>query len=173
MIRKIGLGIGILILLFAALPAVLSPRAELSRSIEINADIEKTHRYLVDLTNFTSWSPFAAEDPTSTSEVQNQGVGSTFSWVGEKTGSGRMTIAEIVPNQTIKIDLEFTAPLDGTAKSEWKTEKISDTVTKVTWTFHQEFPYGRRFFGLLVGPMMGGTFDKGLLSLKNNVEAQK
>jgi hypothetical protein len=76
-------------------------------------------------------------------------------------------------NQTIKLDLEFTAPVDGTAKSEWQTEKISDTVTKVNWTFQQELPYARRYFGLLVAPMMGGTFDKGLQSLKYNVEAQK
>lgn len=173
MIKKTVLGVFVLVLVLAILPAALSSKAELVRSIEINSDVEKTHRYLVDLKNFASWSPFAAEDPTSTAEVFNEGVGSTFSWVGEKTGSGRMTIAEIVPNQTIKLGLEFTAPMEGTAKSEWHTEKISDTVTKVTWTFQQEFPYLKRYFGLLIAPMMGGPFDKGLQSLKFNVEALK
>ncbi len=131
-----------------ALPAVLSPKAEFARSIEINADVEKTHRYLVDFKNFASWSPFAAEDPTSTSEVINEGVGSTFSWVGERIGSGRMMIAAIVPNQTVKLELEFTAPLDGTAKSEWRTEKISDTVTKVTWTLSTRVSVCRSLFRL-------------------------
>lgn len=173
MIKKIMVVFTGVVLLFAALPAVLSPKAEFARSIEINADVEKTHRYLVDFKNFASWSPFAAEDPTATSEVINEGVGSTFSWVGEKIGSGRMIIAEIVPNQTIKVELQFAAPMEGAAKSEWQTEKISDSVTRVTWTFQQEFPYSRRYFGLLVAPMMGGTFDKGLQSLKYNVEAQK
>lgn len=173
MFKKTVAGLFVFLTILAALPAILSPKAEFARSIEINADVEKTHRYLVDFKNFASWSPFAAEDPTSTSEVINEGVGSTFSWAGEKIGSGRMMIAEIVPNQTIKVELQFAAPMEGTAKSEWQTEKISDTVTKVTWTFQQEFPYARRYFGLLVAPMMGGSFDKGLQSLKYNVEAQK
>lgn len=173
MIKKIMFVFTGAVLFLAALPEVLSPSAKLVRSVEINADVVKTHLYLSDLKNFASWSPFAAEDPTSTSEAQNQGVGSTFSWAGEKTGNGRMVISEIVPNQNIRIDLQFTAPLEGAAKIEWRTEKVSDTVTKVTWIFEQEYPYFRRYFGLLVAPMMSRTFDKGLLSLKYNVEAQK
>ncbi|MDZ4084793.1 MAG: SRPBCC family protein [Bdellovibrionales bacterium] len=172
MLKKILLVVVGLFVVLALLPAVLSSKVEIVRSIDINAEVDKTHLYLSDFQNFASWSPFAEEDPTSKSEAKNSGVGSTFSWVGERTGEGVMKISEIVPNKAIKMDLEFYKPMDGIAKSEWQTEKVSDGVTKVTWTFEQELPYARRYFGLMMDTMMGGTFEKGLQNLKNNIEAQ-
>jgi hypothetical protein len=44
MIKKLMFVFTGVVLLVAALPAVLSSKAELVRSIEVNADVEKTHR---------------------------------------------------------------------------------------------------------------------------------
>lgn len=173
MVKKILIGLVAIFAVLALLPLVLSPKVQIVRSVEINSDLEKTHLFLADFQNFGTWNPFASEDPSSTSEVREKGVGSTFSWNGKKTGEGRMTISAIVPNQTVKIDLEFFVPMPGSAKSEWQTEKTASGGTKVVWVFEQELSYPKRYFGLFMDSMMGGIFETGLKNLKAQVESLK
>ncbi len=173
MAKKILIGLVAVVLFLALLPAALSPKVQIERSIEISSDVEKTHLFLADLSNFPYWNPFAAEDPTSKTEVREKGVGSSFSWVGEKTGEGRMTVSAIVPDQAVKVNLEFFKPMPGTAISEWQTSKLESGGTKVTWVFEQDLSYPKRYLGLFMDTLMGKTFENGLLSLKKHIEAQK
>jgi uncharacterized protein YndB with AHSA1/START domain len=170
MLKKILIGLGAVIAILALIPLVLPKHITVFRTVEINKPAAQVHAYMADFNQFTQWSPFQEMDPTSKGQVVGKGVGSTFSWQGEKTGDGKLTITALVPAKQISLALEFYTPQAAVATCEWITEAVDAGKTNVTWSMDEDLPYASRYFGLFMDGMMGDMFKKGLENVKKQLE---
>ncbi len=162
-----------LILIVIIVPVFLPNHFSMSRSIEIQAPVAIVFSRLTNLNEYNKWNPFPEGDPSNQTNVIGEGVGSSLSWKGDKTGEGKMTLVSIEPDQKIDVKMEFFKPMNGEGMVHWLTKAKGDEVTEMTWTFEQDLTYFNRYFGLMMDAMMGKHFEKGLLNYKKIVEAQK
>lgn len=169
--------LGTLILIAVAIAGgfLLPDRAHVERSIVIDATPAAIFPYVNGFEHFNEWSPWARLDPQM--QVQRQGpasgVGARQSWLSDKpgVGSGSQEIVESVPDQRVRMRLEFTG-FSGSNDVAFLLVP-QDGATRVTWTYDTQF-HGNilnRYFGLLLDRMIGRDYDQGLANLKQRVEA--
>jgi hypothetical protein len=170
MLKKMVVVLGVVVVFLLIIPAFLPSKMQLSRSIEIQASQAVVHGYLSDLNQYPKWNPFSEGDATSANQISGAGVGQVLVWKGEKTGEGKMTITEMTVPQRIVLKLEFYTPMAGEALIGWNTEAIDPSMTRMTWSMDQDLPYFQRYFGLVMGSMIGKTFERGLDTLKRQLE---
>jgi uncharacterized protein YndB with AHSA1/START domain len=175
MLKKILIGVAVLIVLLVAVVAMQSSDLKVSRSTTIKAPPETVFEQVNDLHKFQAWNPWAKIDPNmkQTFEGPEAGVGSKYTWVGNnEVGEGRMTIVKSEPAKLVDIDLEFFKPMAGRNLAEFTFTPDKDG-TVVTWTMTGKKNFMAKAFGLLVSmdTMIGGMFEKGLASMKEISEA--
>lgn len=173
-VKRILLILAILLILVSAVGLLFFPgHVEIARSIEIKRSPEMVFRYVNDLKNYNSWSPWYDLDPTAkyTIEGTGSGVCSVMKWESKvkEVGSGSLTYTEVVENKSIKHDLNFME--NGVAKGAYAFE-VAPEGTKFTWSFSFEAGANPllRIMGAFVDDMVGKDFDKGLAKLKKNLE---
>lgn len=171
MLKKILMVIGVLLVVILALPAVLPDTIHMERSIVVNQPPETVFALVSDLNQFDKWNPWKAMEPASQTVANGVGIGSTYEWRGQQTGSGKMTIADLSNNQTVKVRLQFMEPMAGEAWSHWHV-KPGDGAgqTTVVWSYDGQFSYFERYFSLTMDAMMGPQFEQGLQALKGTLE---
>ncbi len=83
---RLILGLGVLVLIFAAVALGLPAHVTVSRSVVINAPEYAIFPYLNDLRRFSTWSPWAARDPNMkvTYSGPPEGVGSKLVWESDR-----------------------------------------------------------------------------------------
>lgn len=154
----------------SALFAPSSLRVE--RSIVVNVSPEQVYPHVACFKNWEPWNPWDAMDPTNVNEYSEEacGVGSWYTWKGEKTGSGRQDIVEARENEYIKCSLVFSEDPTPQA-SEWFFEATEEG-TKVTWNFiGSEAPFYMKPMNFLGEYFIGGSYESGLASLKKEAES--
>jgi ribosome-associated toxin RatA of RatAB toxin-antitoxin module len=170
MLKKIGIALVIILAILAVVPAFLPKKTHVERSAEVNAPAAKVFTVISDLNQFSRWNPWAEMEPTAKIEVAGQGIGATYSWAGQKTRSGKMTVIGMTADTNVDVKMDFTEPMASEAQSQWTITPTGENTSKVTWAFDQELAYLHRFFGLTMDKMMGPSFEKGLENLKKMVE---
>ena len=175
-LKKIGIGLLMLIALLVIIGFFLPSVVKVNRSVEIKASQELVFSQFNILKEFRQWSPWDKIDPNMTVEYSGpeSGKGCSYTWKSEhdKVGNGIMTIRESYPNDSIITDMDFME--NGKASSKTTLVKNGDMIT-VTWGFETDMgsnPFGR-IFGLFMDKMIGGDFEKGLNSLKERCENYK
>ncbi len=168
-LKYIGFGILGFIVLLLIIPAFLSSKVIVSRTANVAAPSDSVFNYLSNFNNFTQWSPWVEKEPSAVVTVEGSGVGSKYSWKGEKVGAGSMTIVGLEPNKAVDIKLEFTEPWQSLAGTKWSVAP-ADGGSKVTWEMSQDLSYMQRYFGLKMDAMVGPDFEKGLSNIKSKLE---
>ena len=142
----------------------------IERSININASAEKIYPLLEDFHAWDKWTAFP-EGTKVTYSGPEKGKGSITVWSGKATGEGSREITEVMPNELVRMKLEFPAMkahfmVDFTLKREGEG-------TKVTWANYGNSTYMSKVFGLFMNmdTMMGNDMQGRLASLKKTVEA--
>lgn len=174
-LKKIGITLGIVILVFLLIGLFLPTDFGMQRKVVINAPVETVFEEVNEFRNWEKWSPFSAQDPTmqvSYGAVTN-GIGANYSWIGEEAGKGKQFILESVPNKKIETKVEF---IDGDAEStgfgHWTFKEVPEGV-EVTWAFSASAnSYMEKYFGALIDPFLGDTFEDGLNRLKQVSETE-
>jgi hypothetical protein len=127
-----------------------------------------------DLHKWEAWSPWDRMDPNSkkTFSGPGAGVGASYSWVGPKTGEGRMTLVESRPAELVRLKLDFVKPFKANNTAEF-TFTVKGDQTVVTWSMTGRNNFMGKAFGLIMNfdKMCGGDFEKGLANLKSVTEA--
>jgi effector-binding domain-containing protein len=118
------------------------------------------------------WDPWLSQDSTADARIEPKAgyVGSSYSWTGQKVGTGRMEVISVRENEYIESHLWF-GDVEEPALVEWKFEPI-DGGTQVIWSFSQEttYPIGR--LGMMFGKVfLKQSFDLGLSKLKEVMES--
>ncbi|MDR3458677.1 MAG: SRPBCC family protein [Verrucomicrobiae bacterium] len=166
--------IGLLIIVIAL--AGQPDEFKVSRSAKISAPPAKVFPHVNELRKWEAWSPWAKLDPNAktTFEGPAPGAGSAMAWDGNnKIGSGKMTIADSQPDETIRFRLDFQRPMKATNTAEF-TFRRDGGQTIVTWSMYGKNSFGGKVFGLFMNceKMCGGQFEKGLASLTAVAEAK-
>ncbi|NNF01696.1 MAG: hypothetical protein HKN22_03355 [Bacteroidia bacterium] len=143
-----------------------------SNKMTVNAPAEVCYDQVADLKNWEKWSPWSDMDPTMkvTYGETTSGVGASYSWAGEKSGEGTLTVSDAVPAKSLKTALDFGP--QGKGSGEW-TFNEEEGATDVTWSFTAHMgsnPIGK-MMGLFMEKQMTPMMMEGLSGIKEIAEA--
>lgn len=177
MLKKVLLSLAVVLAAFAVVVALQSPHFRVERSVAIAAPPEMVFAQVNNLRNWESWSPWAKVDPAmkQTYEGPADGVGAVYKWSGNnEVGEGSSTIVESRPSESVRFELAFVRPFEGTNDVEF-TFKPEGGQTVVTWAMSGERNFFFKALGLFMNcdKMCGDQFEQGLAKLKSVAEAQK
>ena len=166
----------ILLIVAAAIAALLIYAAtkpdsfRLQRSTTIAAPPDKVFALINDLRQFNTWNPFAKMDPKQviTYDAVTAGVGGAYTWQGEKSGAGRMQIAESIAPQRVSAKLDFSKPFEAHNRVDFTVKPQGDKGSTVTWAMQGPMPYFFRLVTIFsdMDKTVGRDFDNGLANLK-------
>ena len=174
MLKKIGLGLAALILVFILVVATRPSTFRYERSTTIAASPDTVYALLSDFHHWAKWSPWEKLDPALQRTYDgNAGPGAKYAWKGNKdVGEGRMTIEEAKPGASVKIKLEFIKPFESTNTALFDI-KPEGTGVKLSWAMTGENNFVSKAFGLFMDmdKLIGSDFEKGLADIKKLAEA--
>ena len=103
-------------------------------------------------------------------------VGFIAAWESghEHVGRSEQEIKKIVEGKFIETELRFFEPFAATDQAILSTEAISDTQTKITWSFSGNMPYPMNLMLIMIDMEieLGVPLAKGLENLKLIMEKQ-
>ena len=174
-LKKIGIGLGIVIVLFVLVVATRPGSFRYERTTTIAAPADVVFAQLRDFHAWEKWSPWDKLDPSMkrTYGGSPAGKGATYAWVGnDKVGEGRMTIEDEKTNSAVTIKLEFLKPFAATNTTVFTITPEGSGV-KLAWSMTGENNFGSKAAGLFMDmeKMIGDDFDRGLASIKTIAEA--
>ncbi len=169
MAKKILIALVALVVVLGAVISMQPDSYRVERSANIEAPADVVFAHAADLRKFNEWSPWSEFDPNMkmTYSEKTSGVGASYEWQGnDQVGHGKMTITESQAPTSYKIDLEFFAPMNGTAIGGMDIEPNGDS-SKITWWVEGKNDFGAKAFGLVMDmdKMIGDTYAKGLANL--------
>lgn len=175
MLKKILIGLAVLIVALLLIGFLLPGKMEVTRSTVINASADAVFEELNDLKKWQEWQYWNTLDKPGESTIvygeKTSGTGASYSWDGKNTGKGTITITESVPNKSVSSDIEFTG--SGIAKGLYTIEPEGEGV-KTTLNF--SFDNGMNPIGRWISLFMKGeierAFDYGLQKIKERAEAK-
>lgn len=173
-IKFLGIFVVVVILFYIGLAVIAPSSLVVEESIVIEAEPSLVYPNVACFKNWEPWNPWDAMDSTNVNEFSEQlcGVGSWYSWKGEKTGEGRQEILDAEHEKYIKCELVFgMSPVPQT--SEWFFQEV-ESGTKVTWNYiGTESSFLERPMNLLGKYFLTEVYRSGLDNLKNVVESME
>jgi effector-binding domain-containing protein len=171
--KKILIGLAVIVLLLLIIAYLLPRHMHVERSMTMNAPAEIIFEQVNNLKNWDKWSPWHKMDTTMkiTYQGPESGKGASYSWDGEEMGTGKLTIAESVPYDSIVNEMYFMED-EKPAYSRFKIAR-SDSGNVVTWMMDSDAGMNpvKRWFGLFMKGMLEEQFDKGLADIRKVAES--
>jgi len=165
--------IAVLAVVFTAIGMILPRQVSVTRSIEIDAPVDKIFPHINSLKQMAEWSPWMGRDPAmevSYNQVE-AGEGAVMEWASEQrdVGNGRQEIVASAVNESVTTALDFGDM--GLAQAKLALLE-ADSGTTVTWTLDSDMGVGPigRWMGLMMDRWVGGDYEQGLENLKMLVE---
>ena len=156
-LKRLLLGIVLLVVALVAISYVLPSKCKVSRSITINAPAEKIYPLIATTAQWKNWTVWNQRDPNMKIDYAGpaSGIGAKWSWVSQSEGSGEMEFTAAEPNKRLDYRLvfkDFNTTSTGTLQLE-----PDGTATKVTWSFAGEAGSNpmMRYMGLMMDGMIG------------------
>jgi hypothetical protein len=170
MIKKILLGIGLVVVLILIYAAFKPGDFHVQRSISIQAPPEKIFLLINDFHQWPSWSPWEKLDPTMKRTLSGppNGTGSVYEWDGNsKAGNGRMEITDTFPASKVGIKLDFMKPMESHNNVEF-TMQPNGSSTNVTWAMSGPLTYPAKVMSVFMSmdKLIGSDFETGLANMK-------
>jgi effector-binding domain-containing protein len=175
MVKKILWIIGGLVVALVLAGFMLPRKVVITQSAVISAPSLYVFEEVNNLERHTAWSYWQnmyKDDMKTVFGDIKTGAGAFYQWEGEKSGKGKMTITESIPNRSVKIDLDFME--QGKALS-WYLFEPEGNATKVTTGFEVDLgmnPFMRILAAVIMKPEMKKAFDYNLTHLKEIAEAK-
>src|SRR3954447_466884 len=170
MLLKILIGFAVIIVLLAIFIATRPAAFSVTRSATMSATPAAVFPQVNNFHNWEAWSPWAKMDPDakSTFDGPPSGAGAKFTWDGNKNvGAGNMTITESVPNDRVRIRLEFIRPFAGVNDTLFTIKPVGGK-TNVTWTMTGKNNFITKAISLFMNcdKMVGPQFEQGLANME-------
>lgn len=172
-LKRLGFAVAAAVIVFVAIGVLLPKEYVVSRSITIEAKAEDIHDFVGDLRRWETWGPWHEADPSLavTYGAKTSGIGASQSWTG-KDGNGSMEITASSPRRGVRYDLAFN---DGAYRCRAAIRyHPKEDHTVVSWMMRgrMDTPVLGGYAALLIEPLVGGLFERGLAKLKQTVEGQ-
>jgi hypothetical protein len=173
MIKKIAIGVAVILVIILGLAAMQPDTFSVKRSIVIKAPPEKIAALITDFHRWTDWSPWEKLDPNlqRTFGGPASGVGSTYDWKGNKdVGIGHMEVLSATPTR-VDIKLDFIEPFPTHNKAIFTLVPQGESTT-VNWEMTGPVPYTFKIMTMFMSmdSMVGKDFEKGLAQMKAAAE---
>lgn len=178
MFKKILMALLGLIAVYLVLCIFGPGKMDITTTQTISGTPAQVYGQLVEFRQWPLWSKWIREDSAMKLSFGNPsyGVGGSYSWTSEKSGSGSMKITEAVENQLVKADLVFS-DWNSTNKIIMELKPHGDAQTDLTWTMLDEKPFPFVLRGMMLVMNMKGRvkkdFDKGLSNLDELIKSGK
>jgi uncharacterized protein YndB with AHSA1/START domain len=174
-VRKIGIALAVIVVLFVGFVAMQPTEWKMSRSTTTTAPPEAVYAVVSDLNQFVKWSPWLAMDPNAKNTVTGPaGAGQKYAWEGnDQVGAGEMITTKVVPNEQVVQDLHFLKPFESKAVVTFTIAPDAQGA-KVTWGFDTERNFPAKAAGVFMDmdKMLGDDFQRGLDNLKKLAEEE-
>jgi hypothetical protein len=170
-LKIIGVIVLVIVVILGIVIAMQPAKGHIEKSIVINASPAVVYRELNGFASMTKWSPWAKMDTAAQYiyEGPQTGVGAKVNWDGKKVGKGSQWIDESVENQRINCQLAFEG-FEGEASAAFILSAEGQG-TNVVWTYDGENNgISGKAMWLMMGSMMPGMYEQGLIDLKTYVE---
>ena len=166
-------GIMIALVLVFAIGGMLLPKSKqmTPRTILIDAPAETVFAQVNDLRNWSAWSYWQSMDPQMkvTYGETAEGAGGSYTWDGEKAGTGELRIVASEAFTHIETALDFGKM--GKGDGHWNFTDTGEGI-EVSWGFTSHAPnLLGRWFNLVLDGMLASSFDQGLAKIKAIAEA--
>jgi len=176
MLKKIGIGLAVVIVVFLVVVALQPSEFRIERKADIAAPPAVVFPMLTDFRAWNAWSPWEKLDPNmkKTFSGAPTGKGAVYEWSGnDDVGSGRMEILDVRENQQVSIKLDFLAPFEASNRTEFTLTPTGSGST-LQWVMTGKNSFMSKAFSLFMDmdKMVGSDFEKGLAALKARAEAQ-
>lgn len=170
-LKIVGIVLIVLVAIIIVLGLVAPKEFSAERHTTIEAPLELVFNTVNDLSTWESWSPWKEMDPEMkvTLGETTVGEGASYTWTGEESGSGKMTILTSNPHENLETEVFFDGM--GSAKGPWSFEATEEG-TKVSWGFQSKIPFPWNALMLFqnMEAAVQKDFDRGLELLKSVVE---
>ncbi|MEI6697357.1 MAG: SRPBCC family protein [Bacteroidota bacterium] len=117
--------------------------------------------------NFSVWN---MKDPNkeTTSTGTDGTIGFVYTWNSKKNsvGAGSQKIITLIEGELIEYDLNFEKPMKNTGRSKFVIQSLSNTQTKVIWTFQGPTKFPMSLFKGIFQKMLGKDIIQSLENLK-------
>ncbi len=174
MLKKIGLGVGVLVLGVLGYAAIKPSEFFISRELVIQSSPNAIFPYINSSKVSHEWMPWKDSDPSVQMQFSgpDYGLGSKATWDGKgKMGTGSAEVVESIVDKSVKTQLTYTKPM---VMSQLAEVSLTPTEqgTVVKWSVSGKSSFVGRLFCLFMNmdKMVGGEFEKGLGRLKTLVE---
>jgi hypothetical protein len=169
MLKKIALGIALLVVAVLVFAATRPGTMHVERSATINAPVDEIFALVNDFKSWKDWSPWEKLDTAMVTRHSGaaSGDGAIYEWEGNSdVGKGRMEIVESTTSG-INIKLDFLEPFEAHNMTLFTFAPQGDATT-VTWAMDGPSPYISKLMGVFVDmdDMIGKDFETGLGNLK-------
>ena len=114
------------------------PALKVSRSLVVNAPIEKVYHHIYDLGEWVKWSPWLIMDHTT--RVNVSADKKSYDWESNRIGSGNMKVVSYEENKWVKYDLNFLKPYKSHAAVTMAVS-AAEGATRVDWTMDSSLPF--------------------------------
>ncbi len=176
MIKKILLGLLVIILIFLGYVSTREGKFRYEYSEVIHAPADKVFEMMSDFKKGSLWSPFERVDPTmkKTYLGTDGQVGSVLEFDGNKeAGSGKLEMLKLVPNEAVDIRLIMTKPFKADNLIEYRLKPEGDG-TRFTWSLSGDGGFPNKLITLFIDceKMVVDQFKKGIANLKPLVETK-
>lgn len=146
------------------------PKFHVEKSILIDASVSKVYELISDLNQWNIWSPWLVLEPEARFTVAEDG--NSYSWEGDRVGSGEMTILDKKENKSIDFDLHFLKPWKSQADIRFEITQKNGKA-KVKWIMDSKLPFFMFFMKKMMVAFLGMDFERGLKMLKDFAEDGK
>ncbi|RXK62338.1 polyketide cyclase [Lacibacter luteus] len=162
----------IAILLITAL--FISKEFSLSKEVVINKPKQEVFDYAKLIRNQEKYSVWVMADPNI--KIVYTGTdgtpGFTSSWESKdkNVGVGAQEIIEVKDGESMKVEIRFKEPMEGTNYANTTVTAINENQTRVTTTFSGKSAYPMNIMNLFMDKFVGNDMQTNLNNMKKNLE---
>lgn len=143
------------------------PKLHITKSILIDAPVDRVYPALNDFNHWAEWSPWLIQEPEAIVRVSDDAK--YYAWEGDRIGSGNMRITAEKENDFIDYDLTFLKPWKSSSKVRFELEPQKGS-TKVTWLMDSSLPFFLFWMKKSMIAYIGMDYERGLAMLKDYAE---
>lgn len=171
-LRVILIVFGILVAAILIVPIFAPATIVVKAEKEISLAPDQIFPVVASFEGRASWDPWVTQDSTTKVEINSVPgfVGSSYTWIGEKLGVGKMEVISVTENEYIESHLWF-GDVEDWSLVEW-TFVPTDEGCLVSWSFTEDTKYPFERLGMMFGSVfLKQSFELGLSNLKEVMES--
>lgn len=173
-LKRILLIIGIIVAAFLITALFVNKEFSLTKEVLINKPKQEVFDYAKLIKNQEQYSVWVMKDPNiKIAYTGTDGtVGAKSAWVSEdkNVGVGEQQIVELREGESIKTEIRFKEPFEGTNIAVTKVEDAGNGQTKVSSTFSGKSTYPMNIMNLFMNSFVGSDMQTNLNNMKTNLE---